>query len=62
MRSSIGTLAGALRGRPEAIPRVELLYTLPVPWAPDALELVYVSATLGLSFALMVAFGLWWSR
>jgi len=46
----------------ERFRRVELLYNLPVPWAPDALELVYVTATLGISFALMVAFGLWWSR
>lgn len=41
---------------------MELLYNLPVPWAPDALELVYVTATLGVSFAIMVAFGFWWSR
>jgi hypothetical protein len=42
--------------------RMDLLWTLPVPWAPDALELVYVLATIFLSLGIMVAFGAWWSR
>ncbi len=33
-----------------------------MPWAPDALELVYVLATILISLGLMVAFGAWWSR
>jgi hypothetical protein len=41
---------------------MEVLWTLPVPWAPDALELVYVLATIFFSLGLMVAFGAWWSR
>ena len=47
-------------GRQERV--MELLWQLPVPWAPDALELVYVLATIFLSLGLMVAFGAWWSR
>ena len=41
---------------------MDVLWMLPVPWAPDALELVYVLATIFLSLGLMVAFGAWWSR
>ncbi len=41
---------------------MEILWQLPVPWAPDALELVYVLLTLLLSLGIMVACGAWWSR
>jgi hypothetical protein len=41
---------------------MELLWTMPVPWAPDALELVYTLAAIFLSLGLMVAFGAWWQR
>lgn len=58
-RLKIGALS-RVGGRQERV--MELLWQLPVPWAPDALELVYVLATIFLSLGLMVAFGAWWSR
>ena len=41
---------------------MELLWTMPVPWAPDALELVYTLAAIFFALGLMVAFGAWWQR